>query len=248
MAKTTTALNFAVALRDKGYRVLLIDMDPQRSLSKGIAKTDTIEPAYTVADLIYKKPGSFDVRDAIIHTKSVDLIAGSIELVRFEREMQGKPAVEKRLTNALKPLYDDYDFMIIDNQPGKSPLTISSLTASTDVIIPVMPDKDSMDQALELGETIAAVKEYTNPNLRVRGLLFTRTNPQTILLHILRKMGVTYAEKLETKLFDTCIRQTIAVGEANLSQKDLFSYQPDSTATQDYISFANEYLADTEDK
>ena len=248
MAKTTTALNFAVVLRKKGFRVLLVDMDPQRSLSKGVASTDDITPPYTVADLIYDEDGTVDVRDAIIHTKSFDLIPGSIALAKFEKEMQDTPAKEFRLTNALKPLYDDYAFIIIDNQPGKSPLTISSLTASTDVIIPVMPDKDSMDQALELAMTIRKVKKYTNPDLRVRGLLFTRINPQTVLIRVLKELGTKYARELDTKVFDTNIRSTIAVGEANFSQEDLFSYDPNSTAAQDYIAFADEYLAETEDK
>lgn len=246
VAKSTTALNLAVALRNKGKRAIIIDLDPQKSLSKGIGVATEEEPALTIADVLYDDTDSVNIKDAVIHTDFIDLISGSSTLANFDAVMYEVPGKELRLRELLKGLYDDYEYIIIDTPPQRSTLTISALTACTDVIIPVMADQGSLDSTDELGRTIAKIRKYTNPGLRVRGILYTRVNPQTVLLQVLKEDAAKYAERLNSKVFNTSIRATIAVGEANRMRVDLFTYDRNSTASHDYISFVNEYLADSD--
>ena len=146
---------------------------------------------------------------------------------------------EYKLRDALKVL-SDYDVVILDTPPSLGILTINALTASTSIIIPANADFFSMYGISQLGETIESVKEYTNPRLKIDGVLLTRYTGRTILSRDMAENIGKLAERLETKVFKTTIREAVSVREAQVSQQSIFVQAPQAKVTQDYTDFINE--------
>ena len=135
-----------------------------------------------------------------------------------------------------------YDYIIIDTPPALSDLTINALTASDEVIIASQADILSLKGIGQLSQTIQAVKEYTNTNLKVKGILLTRYNNRTVLAKSVANMLEETATQLNTKLFKTKIRECNAIKEAQAERSNIFDYKKYSTAGLDLQNFINEYL------
>jgi len=236
VGKSTTAEALAEGLILKGKRTLLIDLDPQGSITL-IAGTDANSP--TIYDALTKQ---VDAAAAIQKRKGrVDIIPAGRNLARLDVELTdaGK---EYRLKERLSPLLSRFDFIIIDTSPALGILTVNALTAANSIIIPAQADIYSLQGISQLAETIGAIRTYTNPGLKLMGVLLTRHNPHTVIARDMAEVAGTVAKQIGTFLYDAVIHETVAIKEAQASRQPVYQYAPKSKAAVDYMSFTREFL------
>ncbi len=233
--KTTTAAAVADGLILKGYKVLSIDLDAQCNLS--YSKNAEMGKKTILGVLI----GEVDIAEAIQTTSQGDIIPSTNALAGADAFIVGT-GKEYRLKESLRPLMGIYDFIIIDTPPALGILTVNALTASNSVIIPIQADIYSLHGVGQLNETILPVKQYCNPNLKIEGILLTRFNPRAVLSKDLIEIAKPFAQELDTKLFDTTIREGVSIKEAQFVRKSIFSYAPKSNQARDYTAFIDELL------
>lgn len=233
--KTTTAEALAAGLTLKGYSVLSVDLDAQCNM------TYTARAKTSGATALGVLTGEIKAEDAIQHTESGDLIPASKALAGADAVITdtGK---EYRLREALEPLQARYDFVLLDTPPALGILSVNALTACNSVIIPAQADIYSLQGIEQLAETMKPVKKYCNPALRIEGILLTRYSPRSVLSREVAELAERIAAKLGTKLFKTTIREAVAVREAQISQRSLYSYAPRAKVTEDYSHFIEELL------
>lgn len=236
VGKTTTAMNFGVGLRLHGKRVLLIDMDPQCSLTYIMGGNSD---GYTVQDLILDP--SIDVMAAVQRVQEGSLIPANRELGSLDMLLTQNDRAF-RLSEALKQLKPYYDYIIIDSPPALGVLTVNALTAADGVIVPALADIFSLQGVGELYSTIQAVKEYCNPDLQLYGILLVRVSPRRLLDRSMREMLEDTAKQIGSRVFESAIRELVAVREAEAERQSIFAYAPRSKQTKDYEKFLNEYL------
>lgn len=235
VGKTTTATALASGLKLKGHRTLLIDTDPQGNAS------DTFGAVMEDMPTIYSVfTGSAEAPAAIQQTAQGDILPGDLRMsaadMTFTR--QGREYI---LRKAIAPIAVRYDYIIIDTPPALGIITINALTAAHSLIIPMLADRYSLQGIAQLSDTINTVREYSNPDLTVDGILLTRYNARTVLNRDVRDTIAELAANWRTRVFNTAIRQSITISEAQTQQESIFAYAPASTTGQDYAAFVDEY-------
>ena len=227
VGKTTTAHNLAAGLRLQKKKVLLIDLDAQCNLTLlERANNNT----YNIFNVL---TGKVKLNEAI----QDDFIASSKNLVL----LQNKPGAEQILKFVLQSA-QNYDFVIIDTPPALGIVTINALTASNYIIITSTADLLPIQGLNDLYRTVQTVKKNSNPNLKILGILVTRFNKRTVLGKSMLKSLNDIAAKIGTKVFQTEIRDSIAIKEAQAKQQDIFTYSRYSTAGRDYKAFTQEIM------
>lgn len=241
VAKTSTVGALACFIAKKKQKVLCIDLDPQCNLTFTILGTQ--QPQNTLFEVL---TGKSPIEDSIIKTQSgYDLIPASSLLYNADKTITGV-GQEYKLKESLTPILDKYDYIILDTPPALGVLTVNALTACSQVIIPAQADVYSLQGISILSNTINAVKQYCNKNLKIAGILLTRYNPRVVLSREIATMiENTTAKDLDTRIFKTSIRECVAVKEAQASNKDIYTYSPKSNASTDYKNFVNELLKGT---
>ena len=236
VGKTTTALNLAAGLKGRGYRVLSVDLDSQKNLSQSLGHE---EAAQTIAGVLY---GEIPAHEAIVETGIGDLIPGSQHLSGADMTIT-ETGKEYRLKEALEPLQDQYDFAVIDCPPALTVLTINALTASDYVIIPALEDVYSVNAIKDLYKVIQTVRKYCNRSLQIAGVLLVK-HGNTKAARKAAEWISELAQAIGSKTFQTVIRESVVVREAQALNEDLLSYAPKSKPAQDYEAFAGELLED----
>lgn len=237
VGKSTTVHSLGVGLSLRGFNVLYVDMDAQANLTYTLCRPNLIG----VYDAL-REPEK--VNGCIQRTSYGDILASTPNLATADVFLTGE-GKEYRLKNALQPLRSSYDFCLIDTPPSLGILTINALTAANKVIIPSKADMFSIQGIGQLKGTIDAVKKYCNRNLEVEGILITHYDKRVIVKReIAERLGQT-AIRLDSKLFETKIRDCIAIVESQVSRKDIFKYYPKSNAARDYEALVEEVLKDT---
>lgn len=238
VGKTTTAQHLAIGLKNKGFRVLLIDADQQTNLSY------TLNWDYNISlyEVIKKQ---VNTKDAIFHSSQCDVIGGNIKLANADKEFcdTGKEFLFKE---ALEQIKDDYDYIVIDTPPALGTITVNALTCSDSVIIPAQSDVFSLTGLGQLNNLINTVKKYTNPNLKIKGILLTKYNDRTILNKNLKQTMQNASEQIGSKVYNTTIREATAIREAQTKRTNIFNYDKKSKVAKDYMDFVNEFLKDKE--
>ena len=232
VGKSTTVQALAAGLTKAGKKVLSVDLDRQRNLTQ----TAGIEATATVLDVM---TGRAAATDAIKPSHLGDVMAADTALNSLEQQIPAKRK-EYVLKGILEPLKGKYDFIIIDTPPALGLLTVNALTAADSIIIPAGADIYSLQGISDLSETIAIVKQYTNPALTIKGILLTRYSGRNVLSRDLSAAAADIAEQLQTKVFTATIRQAIAVQEAQTMRQNLFDYAPRAKVTADYKAFVAE--------
>lgn len=239
VGKTTTAHVLACGLSKRGFKVIVIDTDPQTNLTF-TAGIDPQKSNLDLYDLFNQKGNSLE---AIQTSQSgYDIIAGSLNLMGADMIFNKKTGKEYILKKILDPLKKDYDYCIIDTPPTLGILTVNALTASNEVIVPMGADIYSLQGLSQLEGMIKSVRNNSNKNLKIKGLLLTKYNPKAVINRQLKSGMVDISKKLKTKVFSTCIRDAIAVKEIAFMRENIFEKYPKAKVTQDYISFINEFL------
>lgn len=238
VAKTTTAHVMAAGLYNKGYKVLMIDTDPQANLSF-TAGLDVASVQNSLYD-VFK--GIISIDEAI-NTSQIgfDLITGGLHMVSADMEFT-QTGREYMLKESIDGLEGEYDYCIIDTAPHMGILTINALTAADSVIVPITADIYALMGLTQLKGIIDSVKRYSNHNLKISGLLLTKykgTNANKAML----KQAERIAESFGTVLYKTTIREATAVQESQILQSDIFKESAKAGVTQDYKAFLKEFLA-----
>ena len=206
VAKTTTTLNLGVALREMGYRVLLIDLDPQGNLtmSQGL-NPDVIERSMFDV-LVHKVPIS-----DVIEQREADLAVASIDLAGAELALSAMIGRERSLEKALVEVRSSYDYVLVDTPPSLGLLTINAFVAATGVIVPVQCEYLSLRGLVQLENTLAMVRENLNPNVGVEGIVATMFDGRT--LHSREAIEIL-EENFGDLVYRTRIRKTVRYAEA----------------------------------
>lgn len=225
--KTTSVAGVASVLRSQGKNVLMVDLDPQVSLSLLLQLDDS----RTIADVLR---GKYDITEVIQSVDyNGDVVAGSADLPLLKaEEIFG-------LKKALKKIDNYYDYVIVDSTPALSMVGQAILQASDKVIIPAMPSLPSILATRQFKDMLDMAKAE-NANLEVSGILLVMYDKRGVVTRTLRDIADDVAEELGTKVFNTTIRKGIAVEEAWASFKGLIEYAPKSNPALDYIEFVKE--------
>lgn len=235
VGKTTTAHALSTGLNIRGCKTLVIDTDPQGNLSYTY-KVDNDKPA--IYDVL---KGNIEAFNAIQHTDQGDIIPSNILSAGADLEFTdtGREYILKDIIESLNGIYD---YIIIDSPPTLGILTINALAASNDIIIPMGADIYSLQGLSQLYITINKVKKYCNPSLSIAGILITRYNGRSILSKELKEVIESKANQIKSVLFNTVIREGIAIREAQTQQDTVFNVAPKSNVAIDYLNFINEYI------
>jgi chromosome partitioning protein len=245
VGKTTTVAALAEGLSARKKRVLLVDWDPQASLtiSFGINPDTLNKTAYdALAATIRDNKGTF-INNVIIPTRdrNIDLVPSSIELSQAELDLVGAFTREMVLKDMLAPVRQDYDFILIDCLPSLGLLTINALAATDKVIIPVQSDFLAMKGLVLLLSTIVRVQERINPSLEISGILFTMTQART--LHCREVIQVTkkaFGDRI--RVFEAVVPTSVRFKEAPAAGKSILTYAPNSDGADAYRLFTKEVL------
>ena len=234
MGKTTTAAASASWISLAGKRVLGIYLDPQGNL--GFCLGAGMDNQYTVLDVL---KGTVHVQKALFKSDYGDLLVSDITL--SSSGLESRPTRrEYILRDAIWPVLNQYDYIIIDTPPALNLLTVNAYSVSNFLIIPMASDILSLVGLAQLKETIDTVRDTFNPGLNVLGILLTRFNPRTLLSRDVLEMAEQLAGQIHSRVFDTKIRSGVAVAEAPAHGESIFSYNPRSSAVKDYQAFLEE--------
>ena len=234
IGKTTTSLALADILRSMGKKVLYIDMDPQCNGTDNYKAQ--IDGVGTIYDLLVESDP-----DCIQITERGDIIAGDPILVEAGKKLDGVSASHK-LKEGLSTIRVNYDYIILDTPPALSILLTNALTAADKVIIPLTADRFGLQGLVQLHDTIEDVKKYTNPHLKVDGLLLVKYNDRTNLTKGIIESLPQYADLFHTRIYETKIRESIKAREAQAKQLSLFEWAASSTTATDYMNLVKEIM------
>lgn len=235
--KTATAHAIGAGLAHRGYKILFIDMDSQADLTYDLAADPS---RHTAMDLL---TGAVPAEKTIQKKEKWDLIPASMALDAADIAITGK-GKEYRLRDALKPISNRYDFCIIDTPPALNIVTINALTAAAGVVITAQPEIHSIQGAGLLYNTLRQVRQISNKELKIYGILLTRYNGRAVLSKDMKTNAEAVAAQLGTKVYSKPIRECIAVKEAQSWQQDIFTYSPRSNAAKDYKALIDELIED----
>ena len=238
VAKTTTAYALATGLHNKGYTILIVDADPQSNLSYTAGIDESKDT--TLYDVL---KGNAKVSEALHNINTgLDLLTVGIKGTAADMELASRTAREYMIKEAIQGIAGQYDYCVIDTAPTLGLLTLNALTASDYAIIPMNLEIYSLQGMEQLSGFIQNVQKYTNHDLKVSGLLLTKYNDRLNLTQALKGNIEQAAKMMNTVVYDTRIRESIAVKESQLLRGDIYTEAPKATATLDYIAFVDEFL------
>ena len=231
VAKTTTVLTLASALAGRGWRVLMVDLDAQACLtySAGVEPEDLERSLY---DVLVKKASADDV---LLKTGDLHLLPATIDLAGAEVHLLTRPGREYALARALDPILPRYDVVLIDCPPSLGILTVNGLTAAQEVLVPLQCETLSQRGVRQLLETIDDVRSFTNPQLRVRGVIATMFDGRT-------KLGRSVLDDVRTRfgipVLDPPVPKSVRVAEAPGKGCSVLEHAPNSPAADAYRRLA----------
>lgn len=240
--KTTTTINLAAALLRQGKTVLLVDADPQASLTEALGVSPGTTPnLYTELSREMRGEGS-NLAEAIVPTRAgLDLIPSSIDLANAELELISVFGREQLFTWMLEGLASQYDFIFIDCPPSVGMLTVNSLVASSALIMPVQAEYLPLQALQGFQHHIRTLKKL-NKDLDILGVVVTRYDHRRVLdREAFERMKKEFGEKL----FQTPIRNNCRIATAQKEGLDIFSFDPKSHGAEDYSALALEFLERT---
>lgn len=240
VGKTTTTINLGAGLTRMKYRVLLIDLDPQANLTQSLG---IVDPAETIYDRLLRSKSMLPAR--FVNIDGMDVIPSTLDLSAAETELAGEPGREFILRELIKDLRRQYDFILIDCPPSLGLLTINSLTASDEVLIPIQTEYLAVQGLAKLREVIIKIQSRLNENLKIIGVLLTQYDKRKVL-H--KTIETTIKKTYLGNIFESKIRDNIAIAEAQLNNVDIFKYNNKSHGAEDYTGLCYEIIKAGEPK
>jgi chromosome partitioning protein len=236
VGKTTTSINLAASLAKTRRRVMLIDLDPQgnATMGSGVDKEQVAASTYTV--LLGESP----IAAALVALDAgYDLVPSNSSLSGAEVELIDLDQRERRLRDALAPVRENYDYILIDCPPALNLLTVNALVAATSVMIPMQCEYYALEGLTALLNTIRRIRESLNPTLDIEGLLRTMFDPRNNLDN---EVSAQLKEHFGPKLYNTVIPRNVRLAEAPSYGKPVIAYDMQSKGAQAYLALAGEML------
>src|SRR5690348_244577 len=239
VGKTTTTINLGASLAEFGFKVLLVDFDPQGSLSVGLG-LNPHQMELTVYNLLMQR--DVELSEVVVPTgvDGMDLLPSNIDLSAAEVQLVHEVAREQTLQRVLAPALEQYDVILIDCQPSLGLLTVNALTASDSVIVPLECEYFALRGVALLKTTIDKVRERLNPGLEIDGVLGTMYDGRT--LHG-REVMERLVEAWGDTVFHTVIRRTVKFSDSTVAGEPITSYATSSPGAESYRQLAKEVLA-----
>ena len=236
VGKTTTAINLAAALAQRGRNTLLVDLDPQanstisyldvRTLPKSMF--DVLSNGTPLSDIIMKSP-----------VKHLDVAPSRIALAKLESQLIGEVDAHFRLKDRLDLVADRYDFVVIDTPPALGLITVNALVAATHLLIPVQSSYFALEGTDDLLETVEKIRSRPNPNLKLLGAVITLHDKRTTLSRDVQK---AIADVFGDRIFQTMISKSIRLEESPAHKESIFTFAPQSSGAYEYYRLCEEVI------
>lgn len=237
VGKTTTSINLAASIASRGYRVLLVDFDPQGNASSGVGyPRDKVE--LTIYDALV---GEVSIEDVIRPTDITTLFVApaTTDLVGAEIELIGAEQRERFLANALAPIASSYDYIVIDCPPSLGMLTLNALVAADGIVVPMQAEYFALEGLSALTSTIEKVQAAYNPHLTIDGVLFTMFDGR---MNLANQVKAEVAKHFGDKVLDTTVPRNVRLSEAPSHGKPVLLYDLRCPGTKSYLAVADEFL------
>ena len=243
-AKTTSCVNLGIGLASAGKKVLLIDTDPQGSLSisLGYSEPDAMEKTLATLMMNIVNDEEFCLEDVMLHhEEGVDIIPSNIELSAIEVSLVNVMSRELILKQLVERVKDAYDYIVIDCMPSLGMMTINALACADSVLIPVQASYLPVKGLQQLIKTIGRVKRQLNPKLRIEGILLTMVDNRTNYAKDICAM-VNEAYSSSVKVFQTEIPLSVRAAEVSAEGSSIYKYDPKGKAAYAYGQLTKEVL------
>ena len=237
VGKTTTAINLGAALAFRGFRTLLIDLDPQanttmsyldiRSVSRSLYDVIT-EERCPLADVIQPSP-----------VQNLSVVPSRIGLAKVEARLVGEVDAHYRLKDRIEPVRPAHDIIVIDCPPALGLLTVNALVAATHLLVPIQSSYFALEGTDDLLETVEKVRSRANPALELLGVLITMHDKRTSLA---RDIKGQIQQVFGTKVFNTVITKSVRLEESPAYKESIFTFAPESTGAIEYYSLSEEVI------
>jgi chromosome partitioning protein len=237
VGKTTTSINLAAALAQKGYETLLLDLDPQGNATLSFLDPEQIQTS------IYEALTEEDktVKDAVCKTpyKHLSVVPARINLAKFESKLLGDIDSHYRLKDRLKSVVKDFKYIIIDTPPTLGLMTVNSLVAATHLLVPIQSSYFALEGTDDLLETVEKIRARANPALEFLGVVITIHDKRTILGRDIRNH---INEVFGKKVFRTIISRSVRLEESPAYKEPIFTFAPHSSGALEYYKLSEEVI------
>ena len=238
VGKTTTAINLAAAVANKGFKTLLIDLDPQANSTMSYVDARGVQRS--MYDVLVTEEIEF--KDAVVETPvpNLSLAPSRISLAKLESKLIGDLDGPFRLKDKMKDAGNEYDYIFIDTPPTLGMITVNALVASTHVLVPIQSSYFALEGTDDLLETIEKIKSRPNPNLQLLGVVITMHDKRTTLAKDIHdQIGQVFGDRL----FNTVITKSIRLEESPAYKESIFTFAPKSSGAMEYYSLSEELLS-----
>lgn len=239
VGKTTTAINLAAALATKGFKTLLIDVDPQANSSMSFLDVHAL--GHSMYDALTSE--TVHLEDIIHEAEKVPnlwVAPAAISLAKIEAKLLGELDSQYRLKDEVDRVNDRFDYIVIDTPPTLGIITVNALVASTHVLIPIQSSYFALEGTDDLLETVDKIKVRANPSLQILGAVITLYDKRTLLARDIRsEIEAVFGEKL----FETTISKSVRLEESPAYKESIFSFAPQSSGAYEYYKLSEEVLS-----
>jgi len=237
VGKTTTAVNLSSCLAMAEKKTLLLDIDPQATSTSGLG-IDKSKLEKSIYEVLID---GISIEEVIQKTELdfLDIVPSHLRLVGAEVELVNLTAREKKLSSALEPIKNNYDFILMDCPPSLGLLTINSLTAADSILIPVQCEYYALEGLGQLLNAIRLMQEHLNPRLEIEGILLTMYDGR---LNLCKQVAEETRRYFADKVYQTVINRSVRLSEAPSFGKPIILYDIMSTGAENYLSLAEEIL------
>lgn len=231
VGKTSSVVNIGAIMASRGYKVLLVDLDPQAHLTKSLYSSK-IER--TIYQALKERSGLpiYSVRD------NLSIVPASMECAGVELEIASTLSREYILKDIIEPIRENYDYILFDCAPSLGLITINAFVCADSILVPLTPEALPFNGLSEIVDFVGMAKKRLNPSLRIKGVFLTRYENNNLATMVEEELRTTYGELV----YKTRIRKNVAIAEAPIKKTDVASYSPSSKGAEDYTNLTNEIL------
>jgi chromosome partitioning protein len=238
VGKTTTAINLSAAVANKGFKTLLIDLDPQANSTMSYVDARAI--TRSMYDVLVSE--EMELPAVIVPTPVANLFVApsKISLAKLESKLIGDIDGPFRLKDRMKDTASEYDYIFIDTPPTLGMITVNAMVASTHVLVPIQSSYFALEGTDDLLETIEKIKSRPNPNLQLLGVVITMHDKRTTLSKDIHEaIGNVFGDRV----FNTVITKSIRLEESPAYKESIFTFAPKSSGAMEYYSLSEELLS-----